>query len=181
MTEKKQQILLTYSSGYGATKEVGQEIAHIIQQTKSCDVDLKPIDQAYSVEKYSAVIIGTSIRADNILANTRDFFSKHKTMLSNKKVAFFMVCLSASSEDGKRKVMQEYLPQITHKFPMIKFVSTNAFGGKIDYSRMNYVMKKLVRRVVQEKTGTPSNGSFDNRNWKHIKDWAVELTQLLKG
>ena len=179
MNKNNQQILLTYSSGYGATREVGEEIANIMKQTKPLDIVLKPIDETSSIENYRAIIVGTSIRADNILANTKDFFLKHNELLSKKKVAFFMVCLTASSEDGKRKVLAEYLPQITDKFPTITLLSTNAFGGKIDYNRMNPVMQSLVRKVVEEKTGASSNGSFDNRNWDHIKKWAIELAQLL--
>jgi menaquinone-dependent protoporphyrinogen oxidase len=179
MIKKKQQILLTYSSGYGATKEVGEKIAHIIEKTKPFNVVLKSIDQAHSIKDYSAIIVGTSVRADTILANTRDFFQRHKKLLCQKKVAFFVVCLTASSEEGKKKVMAEYLPQITEKFPNINLVSVNAFGGKIDYSKMNPVMESLVRRVVEEKTGASSNGSFDNRNWEQINDWAYELSQLL--
>ena len=178
MSEKRK-ILVTYSSGYGATKEVGKEIARIVNQQNSIDVDVLSIDKVESIELYHSIIIGTSIRADTILANTRDFFAANKDLLSEKTVAFFMVCLSASTEEGRQKVMQDYLPQITKSFPIVKLVSVNAFGGKIDYDKMNPVMQSLARRVVEEKTGEPSNGSFDARNWKHIQEWAGDLVPLL--
>jgi menaquinone-dependent protoporphyrinogen IX oxidase len=177
--EEKRKILVTYSSGYGATREVGEEIARVVRREKPLDVDLVSIDKVESVELYHSVIIGTSIRADTILANTKDFFAANKEILSERNVAFFMVCLTASTEEGKLQVMQDYLPQITDSFPLVKLISTNAFGGKIDYGKMNPVMQNLAKRVVEEKTGEPSNGSFDARNWQHIKDWAIDLARLL--
>ena len=179
MDEKRHRILVTYSSGYGATKEVGEEIARVVSREKPVDVELVSIDKVESVEDYHTIIVGTSIRADTILANTKDFFAANRDILSERNVAFFMVCLTASTEEGKLRAMRDYLPQITESFPTIKLVSTNAFGGKIDYDKMNPVMQSLAKRVVEEKTGEPSNGSFDARNWQHIKNWAIDLARLL--
>ena len=179
MSEKRPKILLTYSSGYGATKEIGEEIARVFLRERGVHIELLPVNMVASVKEYDAVIIGTSIRADRILANTRDFLSRNKLFLREKNVALFIVCLTASTEKGKEKVMHEYLPQITKIFPSLNLISVNAFGGKIDYSKMNPVMQSLVKRVVKDKTGKSTNGSMDYRNWNHIQEWAVTLTKKL--
>lgn len=179
MADDKKRILVTYSSGYGATKEIGDVIAKTIQEVRPVEIVVQPIDEIQSIDAFHSVIVGTSVRADHVLANTRDFFQTFQDVLAQKKVAFYLVCLTAGSEDGKQKVMEQYLPQITDAHPAIKMVSINAFGGRIDYRKLNPVMQSLVRRVVEEKTGHPSNGNIDNRDWDQIKKWAVDLANLL--
>ncbi|NIA29299.1 MAG: hypothetical protein GWP06_05200 [Actinobacteria bacterium] len=173
-------ILLTYSSGYGATREISDEIGKVLSEDPALKVDLKPIDDIQEISAYDAIIVGTSIRADRPLANTRDFFALNRDILTTKKVALFIVCLTASTEEGQAKVRENYFPQITEKYPSIKLISTAAFGGKVDFDKLNPVMQNLVRRVVLEKTGKPSNGSFDARDWAKIHDWARELAYRLK-
>ncbi len=174
-------ILLAYSSGYGATREISDEIGKILSYDPTLHVDLKSIDEIQEVSAYDAIVIGTSIRADRPLANTRDFFAMNRDILTTKKVALFIVCLTASTEEGQIKVRENYFPQITDKYPNIKLISTAAFGGRIDFKKLNPVMQNLVRRVVLEKTGKPSNGSFDARDWAKIHDWAQELAQRFKS
>lgn len=174
-------ILLVYSSGYGATREISDEIGKILSEDPALKVELKPIDEIQEINAYDAIIVGTSIRADRPLANTRDFFALNRDILTTKKVALFMVCLTASTEEGQEIVRENYFPQITDKYPSIKLVSTAAFGGRVDFSKLNPVMKNLVRRVILEKTGKPSNGIFDARDWGKIHDWAKELAQRLKS
>ena len=171
-------ILVTYSSGYGATKEVCEEIAKIIAEEPSFEVVLKPIDDCQKIHHYEVVIVGTSVRADRPLANTRDFFAAHYSELVHKKLALFLVCLTASSSKGQEKAKQEYLPQILSKYPQLKPISVEAFGGKIDFDRLNPVMQNLVRNVMR-RVGVPDTGSLDARNWEVIRDWAVELRDKL--
>lgn len=173
-------ILLAYSSGYGATKEISNEIGKVLSEDPTLKVDLKAIDEIQEIGDYDAIVVGTSIRADRPLANTRDFFAMNRDILTTKKVALFLVCLTASTEEGQEKVRENYFPQITEKYPAIKLISTAAFGGKVDFDKLNPVMQNLVRRVILEKTGKPSNGSFDARDWLKIHDWARDLAYRLK-
>jgi len=172
-------ILMAYSSGYGATKEVSEEIAKIIAEEPTFDVVLKPVDDCRNIRHYEVIIVGTSVRADRPLANTRDFFAAHYAELVHKKLALFLVCLTASSDTGREKAKQEYLPQILSKYPQLKPVSVEAFGGKIDFDKLNPVMQNLVKNVMR-RVGVPDTGSMDARNWQVIRHWAVDLTEKLR-
>jgi menaquinone-dependent protoporphyrinogen oxidase len=172
-------ILLAYSSGYGATKEVAQVIALVLHDEYQLSVDVHPISYQESIEEYEAIIIGSSVRADHPLANTRDFFAAHRLELLNKKVALFMVCLTASTPEGKEKVKREYISQILSKYPDLKPVSVEAFGGKVDFARLNPVMQQLVKSVMKQAGVSPSQ-SMDARNWQEIKEWARSLAEKLK-
>jgi menaquinone-dependent protoporphyrinogen oxidase len=170
--------LVAYSSGLGSTKEVAEEIAKILSENNSINVDLKTVDDVGEIDKYDAVIIGSSVRADRPLANVRDFFARYRHILPKKKIAIFAVCLSANCESGKEKVKDDYLSQITEKYPQLNPVSLGAFGGKIDFDQLNPVMQKLMEKVL-DKTGIPQKGSVDTRDWEYIRSWSKDLRDLL--
>jgi len=174
MVKLRTNVLIAYSSGYGVTKEISEEIAHILSQDPHINIELKPIDNIDHINGYSSVIVGTSVRADKLLANTRDFFATFRKELPNKKVAVFVVCLTASTPEGRKKVLQDYVPQIFERYNNLKPVSVAAFGGKIDFDRLNPVMQKLVKHVY-EKTGVNGEGSVDNRDWDQIRAWVKEV------
>jgi menaquinone-dependent protoporphyrinogen oxidase len=173
-------VLIAYSSGFGSTKEVSEKIAEILGQKPQFDVAVISIDDVSDIEKFDSIVIGSSVRADRPLANVRDFFVTYRRVLAEKKVALFAVCLTANCEKGRAKVKKEYLSQITEKYPELKFVSTEAFGGKIDFNRLNPVMQNLMRRVLI-KTGLPTEGSVDTRDWQFIENWAHDLAEKLKS
>jgi menaquinone-dependent protoporphyrinogen IX oxidase len=173
-------ILVTYSSGFGTTREISEEIARILLQESSFHIDTMSIDKVEGVGEFDGVIIGSSVRADKPLANVRDFFNRFRSELALKKVALFAVCLTANCEKGRQKVFSDYLSQITDKYSEIKPISIEAFGGKIDFNKLNPVMQNLMRRVL-EKTGLPTGGSIDTRDWNFIRNWALALKDKLKN
>ncbi len=174
---KSMKILLTFSSGYGTTREVSEEISKILKGEKT-EVDIQSIDDVQSIESYDCVIVGSSVRADKPLANVRDFFSINNIALRKKKVAVFAVCLLANNEEGREKVKQEYLTPFLEKYPEIHPIEIEAFGGKIDFDKLNPVMQSLMKRVL-EKTGLPTEGSIDTRDWDFIKNWAKKVKAQL--
>ena len=172
-------VLVTYSSGYGATKEVAEKIAEILGHTSSLVVTVKSIDDVFDIHAFDAVIVGSSVRADRPLANVRDFFARYNSELAQKHLAIFAVCLAAHCEEGCHRVKNEYIAQITEKYPRIKPICTKAFAGKIDFDQLNPVMQRLMKSVLK-KIGITTEGSIDIRNWDVIEAWAVELGERLQ-
>jgi menaquinone-dependent protoporphyrinogen IX oxidase len=76
-------------------------------------------------------------------------------------------------------VKREYLGQITEKYPDLNFFAMEAFGGKIDFDRLNPVMQNLMKHVLA-KTGLPVTGSVDTRDWDFIENWAQDLAEKLQ-
>ncbi len=171
-------ILIVYSSGYGTTRDIAFEIGKILSQHETLNVTLGSVDDIEHLGHYDFVMIGSSIRADKLLANTRDFLSRFHLELATKKLALFLVCLSAMTKEGQKKVYREYVPQITETYPDIKPISIQAFAGKIDFNRLNPVMKNLVKYVLL-KLDLPSHYSVDARNWQKIQHWAEEIREHL--
>ncbi len=171
-------VLVAYSSGYGSTKEVAEKIAEILHEKGGVNVTVSSVDDINGLDDFEAVIVGSSVRADRPLANVRDFFARHNEELTKKPVALFAVCLAANCSEGRDKVKREYLSQITEKYPDLKLIGKEAFGGKIDFDQLNDVMQTLMRRVLA-KTGIESEGSVDTRDWDFIEAWAIKIHDRL--
>jgi menaquinone-dependent protoporphyrinogen oxidase len=171
--------LVAYSSGYGATKEVAEEIAKILAEQLKCNVTSKSVHECDDINSYDAIVLGSSVRADKPLANARDFFSIHRHRLGQKKLALFIVSITASTSDGIEIAKRDYVTQLHDRYPWIAPISVAAFGGKIDFDKLNTVMQSLVRNVMKEK-GVDGNGSFDARNWDDIRGWAKKLAFQFK-
>ncbi|MBN1465968.1 flavodoxin domain-containing protein [candidate division KSB1 bacterium] len=167
-------ILVAYSSGYGATKEVAEEIAEVLAEELESRVTIKSIHECDDINGYDAIVLGSSVRADKPLANARDFFSIHRHHLGQKKLALFVVSITASTPDGIEIAKRDYVTQLHDRYPWLAPMSVAAFGGKVDFTKLNPVMQSLVRNVMKEK-GVSGNGSFDARNWDDIRDWAKKL------
>jgi len=172
-------VLVTYSSGYGATKEIAEHIAQTISSYKEFLVQVKNIDDCGVIEIYDVIIVGSSVRADRPLANTRDFFSEHRYELKKKRVALFVVSITAAAPQGVDVAKTQLSTYLLDRYPWISPVSVAAFGGKINFDQLNPVMQSLVRNVMKEK-GVHGNGSFDARNWDDIRAWAKQLAFKLK-
>jgi menaquinone-dependent protoporphyrinogen IX oxidase len=171
-------ILLAYSSGYGVTQEISEKVGQILAEEPSFQVQVRSMEQIKEVVDHEVIILAGSVRADMPLATILDFLALHRLELATKKLAVFLVCLMANSDAGRAKVKDEYLPVIHDKYPELEFISAEAFGGKIDFDKLNPVMQMLMRRVL-EKTGIPTSGSVDTRDWDFIASWAQDLKHKL--
>lgn len=171
-------ILITYSSGYGTTREVAEKIGHHLGEEPLLQVDMISVDDITNISDYEAVILGTSVRAEHPMANIVDFITAHRYELEKKHVALFLVCLVGHTEEGREKIKQEYLPRLFGRYPQIQPVAVEAFGGKIDFDRLNPVMQSLMRRVLQNSC-LPTEGSVDTRDWDSITRWAIMLREKL--
>jgi menaquinone-dependent protoporphyrinogen oxidase len=171
-------VLLLYSSGYGATQEIAKNIGSVLEEDSDIQVQVASIDDVQTIDDFDAIVVGSSVRADHPTANVMDFLALHRHQLEQKKIAFFLVCLMANCQDGREKVRNDYMPYILNKYPNLHPVSIEAFGGKIDFDKLNPVMQMLMERVL-EKTGIPTVGSVDTRDWVFIKSWALQLKEKL--
>lgn len=170
-------VLVIYSSAFGSTKKVASRIASSLRDSQF-PVTLQSVDETHSLKGYDTVIIGSSIRASRILANVRDFIARFKIELSEKNLFFFVVCLTAKCEKGRDKAKREYINPVFAKYPSIKPLSIEAFGGKIETKTFNPVMQKIMRRVVDQ-AGLPRDTDIDLTDDGSIENWIKDIKQKL--
>ena len=169
-------ILVAYVSGFGATAEVAKEIADILGRRHM--VDLRTLSAVRSLESYDAVVLGSSLRAGRWLGAMNQFLHRFADELATKPVAIFTVALTARTLDGSRRVLAENLPRLLERYPRLKPMATEAFGGVVDYERYNVLLRGIMRKVALEE-GLPTSGVQDFRDWEAIRRWAAEVGEKL--
>ncbi len=125
--------LVAYETKFGASKECAQRIDETLLSKYSLEVDLVTLKEQkeFSLEQYCNLVIGAGVRGGRVYGRALKLL---KNDLSGKQVAVF-VCSSwagtpGSHDNAKAKLVDKML---TSKYPMLKPVCTEAFGGRIRY------------------------------------------------
>jgi menaquinone-dependent protoporphyrinogen oxidase len=165
------QILVAYATRAGSTAEVagaiGKELA-----AGAVMVDVKPIKKVKSIDGYQGVVLGSAIRAGNILPEVTDFVYTHKDELQKVPVAYFIVCfILRENTEENRKTANAYLdPLRTEVTP----VDVGLFTGKMDFSKLSFWEIFIIKYIVKAPEG-------DLRDWQQINDWAANLLPKLQN
>ena len=177
MNEK---VLVCYGSRYGSTAEISERVSEILRNhgAEVSLVNLKK-DKVKEVRNYDLVVIGSGIQMGKWTKEALNFIKKHREVLSQKKVAIFVSCLSATQPDKCNTARREYLENIDARFPEITPISRGLFGGLIDTTKGNFVTRKIMQALVKslEENDEESPERIDLRDWEQIRLWAEELLQ----
>ena len=184
-------ILITYTTNAGSTREVAETIASELGKN-SLVIDVRHMGEIPNLTPYGAVVIGGPM----ILGWHREavnFLKKHEQLLSQVPVAYFFTAMSLMRTrethiDGvpiyidqslgrcpqksdrrsfreRYATVENYLGPVLKKTPQIRPVSAAFFAGKMDYSRLNLPQMLFVKLIVGASPG-------DRRNWDAIREWA---------
>ena len=131
-------IAICYGSRYGTTTEVVQEMAKTAEEKGAHVelVDLKRMKLSSSLEEYDLIIIGSGIQANRWTKEPLKFIEENLKILSNQKVALFVVCGDAGNPDRVEIAQTDYLDAIIAKYPSLSPVSTGLFTGMFDFKRI---------------------------------------------
>ena len=81
-------VLVAYASRYGSTQEVAEAVAATLRE-RELEVDSQPMREVRTLERYSAVVLGTSIYIFRLHKDARRFLSRYREALSERPVAIF--------------------------------------------------------------------------------------------
>ena len=159
-------ILLAYASRFGSTQEVAETIASTLRED-GLEVDLQPMQEVKSLDRYDAIVLGAAIYNARWNAVAHQFVSQHQDALTQLPVAIFTLGPLSASDAAKRNSRRQLDNELT-KYPWLKPVAVEIFAGKYDPSK-------------------PGLGFFDRfvpardlRNWDAIRAWANELSAQLR-
>lgn len=156
-------ILIAYASKAGSTNEVAEAIGKELRSA-GVQVDVCSIGSVKDIESYQAVIIGGAIRAGSWLG--KGFVEKNKAFLSKIPVAYFLVCMTLCKDTQENRVTTEkYLESVRN---IVKPIDEGFFAGKMDYSKLGFFARFIVKNMVKTPEG-------DFRNWDLISQWAKDL------
>lgn len=166
----EEKILVAYATRAGSTGEVAQAMAETLRQ-EGLDVDLCRARKVADVSPYRAVVLGAPMRAFRWMPEAMRFLRRHREALSRVPVAYFVVCMTLmeDTEENRRLVESWMEPARAVREP----VRMGLFAGKMDYSRLSFVERLIIQRMIKVPEG-------DHRDWEAIRAWAREVALLLK-
>jgi menaquinone-dependent protoporphyrinogen oxidase len=162
-------ILVAYATRTGSTAEIADAIGKKLAEGGAW-VDVMPVEKVQSPEGYSAVVLGSAVRAGNILPEMNDFVHNHKDELREMPVAYFAVCMvlrenTPENQDKANAYLKSLREEVTP-------VDSAAFAGKMDYSRLTFFEKLVIKYIIR----VPE---CDLRDWQQINNWAAGLLPKL--
>ena len=81
-------VLVAYASRYGSTQEVAEAVAATLRECE-LEVDSQPMREVRTLERYSAVVLGTAIYIFRLHKDARRFLSRYRAALTERPVAIF--------------------------------------------------------------------------------------------
>jgi menaquinone-dependent protoporphyrinogen IX oxidase len=153
------ETLIAYVTKGGATEEAAHIIANILQEKHGFKVDLINLKKKPNpdITSYKNIMIGSGVRAQRVYKEALNFLKREG--LENKKVAIFILSLEAGNPKSYNNAIRKYIKNTLEKYPYLKPVATEAFGGRI---------KILGFNILNE------------FNIEKVKAWAEELSKKLK-
>jgi menaquinone-dependent protoporphyrinogen oxidase len=162
---KTKSILLAYASRFGSTQEVAETIASTLSEA-GLEVNLQPMQDIKSLDRYDAVVLGAAIYNAKWNADAHQFVSQHQDALTQLPVAIFTLGPLSPSDAAKRNSRRQLDNELA-KYPSLKPVAVEVFVGKLDPTKLGFF----------ERLGTTAS---DHRNWDAIRAWANTLPTLLE-
>jgi menaquinone-dependent protoporphyrinogen oxidase len=171
MTNK---ILVTYATCTGSTVGVAEAIGKTMSETGAL-VDVLPMREVHDLSAYRAVVAGSAIQDKRWLPEALQFVQTHRTELTSKPFAAFLVCMTLAMRNGEsyRPFVADFMAPVR---ALVKPVSEGLFAGALDISKVPTLRDRLMFRM-SVLFGVWSEG--DHRDWIAIRTWAESLPPKL--
>ncbi len=164
-------ILVGYATRSGSTREVAEAIAASFRDNGQ-EVDLQPMRNVGSLEKYSALVLGAPLYMFHWHKDALSFLSRHRGAVQKVPVAVFALGPFHDEEKEWTEVRGELDKELA-KLPWFSPVAHQVFGGKFDPANLRFPMN-----LVPAMKKMPAS---DIRNWTAIRTWAGDLIAKLLG
>ena len=163
-------ILITYASRTGSTAGVADAIGKTLTDLGE-EVDILRMRDVKDLTVYKAVVDGSAIQAGKWLPEAMEFIQTHRSSLSQKPFAVFLVCMTLAmpKADEYRQTVSEWFDPVRS---LVKPVSEGLFAGALSTSKIRSLGDRLKFRLSVI-LGVWKEG--DHRDWKAINDWAKSL------
>jgi menaquinone-dependent protoporphyrinogen oxidase len=165
-------ILVTYASKYGATKEIAQKIAEVLRQA-GLQVDIAPISLVRDIALYNAIILGSAVYVGKWHKDAVQFLQANANNLANIPVWLFS---SGPTGEGDPVELVEGLRLPAALQPVVDRIQPRdiaVFHGYIDPDKINFIEKWAIKSLVKKPFG-------DFRDWTAITAWATSIAKALK-
>ncbi len=164
-------LLVAYASKYGSTAEIAEVIGKELQKRKY-EVEVKPVEDVGSLERYDGFVIGSAVYAGGWIKSAAKFLRNNQDRLAEYPVWFFSS--GPTGQGDPNEIMDgwsfpENLSKVREK---INPKDVILFHGKIDPDQLNFAERMIVKSV-KATVG-------DYRDWLVIRGWARTIDLDLK-
>jgi menaquinone-dependent protoporphyrinogen oxidase len=166
-------ILVTYASKYGATKEIAEKIAEVLRQA-GLQVDVFPVDSTLDLTPYEAVVLGSAIYVGKWQKEAVSFLQTYERTLAGRPVWLFS---SGPTGEGDPVELVEGLRFPVALQPAIDRIHPRdiaVFHGHINRDKLNFIEKWAIKSLVKKPFG-------DFRQWDSITSWATSIANTLRA
>jgi uncharacterized protein YjbI with pentapeptide repeats/menaquinone-dependent protoporphyrinogen IX oxidase len=161
----KKHILVAYASVSGSTGEVAEAIGSELR-SEEVRVNVSPVRKVADITGYSAIVLGSSIRAGRWLPEAIRFLEVHSQEMEKVPVAYFTTCLTMVDDTQEnRQIVMSYMEPVLELASSIEPVGLGLFAGSLSPN-----MQPVV----------PGGGPYgDFREWDKIRAWARKIRPAL--
>jgi menaquinone-dependent protoporphyrinogen oxidase len=157
-------ILVAYATRYGSTQEVAETVAATFREC-GLAVDIQSMQEVRTLDKYRAVVLGAPLYMFHWHKDARHFLSRHREALSGRPVAIFALG-PINNEEKEFQGSREQLDKELAKFPWLKPLALEIFGGKFDPAKLRFPYNMPALKKMP---------ASDIRDWTAIRAWANTL------
>jgi menaquinone-dependent protoporphyrinogen oxidase len=159
------QVLVTYASKHGSTREVAERIASTIHSSGAL-VETRRVNQVDDVSGYDAVVIGSSIYYGLWMKEAIEFVSQNQLQLAQRMVWLFSV-------GPVGHLAKTEPPEVASPGQSVHVRGHALFSGALNPKQLSMLERAIVQGVKAE------YGDF--RDWSQIEVWAVDIAQQLSA
>ena len=166
-------ILVTYASKYGATKEIAEKIGEELRQS-GLQVDVVSVRGIRNLNPYKAIILGSAVYVGKWQNEALEFLQTHEKILAERPVWLFS---SGPTGEGNAVALVEgsRLPAALQPIAdRIQPRDVAVFHGFINPDKLNFIEKWTIKSLVKKPFG-------DFRDWDAIASWATSIANTLKA
>jgi menaquinone-dependent protoporphyrinogen oxidase len=170
--EMNKNILVTYASKYGATREIALKIGEVLRQA-GLQVDVFPVNGTLDITPYRAIILGSAVYVGKWQNEAVEFLRSSEKILASRLVWLFS---SGPTGEGEAVELVEGVRLPAALQPVADRIQPRdiaVFHGFINPDKINFIEKWSIKSLVKKPFG-------DFRNWDAIVAWATAIAVALK-
>ena len=165
-------VLVTYASRHESTAEIAEKIGDVLVNS-GFSVEVSEINDLDDINKYQAIIVGSSVYFGDWLKEMVHFLHDHLEALIEKDVWIF-----SSGPTGQKdefEILAEWRFPEKHRGLLEKIRPHEGvvFFGNLDPERLNIIERGLIK-IKKAPVG-------DYRDWDEISEWAVSIANQLEA
>lgn len=158
-------ILISYYTETNSTKEVCD---YIQTQMHDYDITMQNIIDVTDLAPFEAVIVAAPVHGMRWHQVAYDFITQHQNELIDKKVVY--IALASMAYQGRPFWQKKVFKALCKPSKIVFPVETAIFGG---------LSPKGAPAIMNYLFGIPKNGKEDQRDWKMIDEWIINLKKIL--